>query len=61
LYSDVRFSVHFSGNPAPKQFGMAFAVRDLTMIWRGGEDEKIFSDLFDGIFGLCFLCDGNLS
>jgi hypothetical protein len=60
LCSPVRFSVHFSWNPQAKQLGTAFAILELTTIWKGGGDEKISIDRFDGIIGSRLLRDGYL-
>ena len=60
LYPPVRFSVHFSWNSQAKQLGTAFAIGELTTIWKGGGDEKINDNRFDGIVGIRLLCDGHL-
>jgi hypothetical protein len=36
---------------------MALAIGEVTMIWKGGGDEKIPDDRYDGIGDLCLLCD----
>jgi hypothetical protein len=60
LYARVRFSVHFSWNPQANQLGTAFAIGELTTIWKGGGDEKVTGYRFDGIVGIRLLHDRHL-